>query len=88
MEDFYRGQFKKGKYTGMGKLRFKDGVYEGEFIHGHFDGYGKFKKFDGLIYKGYFQNNIFKGLSTHTIIPMIRDSTFERSRFQDMYYIL
>ena len=50
-QDFYKGQFKRGKYTGSGRLRFAQGVYQGCFINGFFEGYGKiliqrkFKKF-------------------------------------------
>ena len=41
MPDFYKGQFKKGKYTGVGRLRFAQGVYQGNFINGFFEGYGR-----------------------------------------------
>ena len=53
----YRGEFYKGKFEGIGVLRFKDGrAYEGEFYRGEIYGKGKIlNQFGKKVFEGYFQ---------------------------------
>ncbi len=52
-ENFYVGEFKKGKYCGNGRLKTKSGdTMEGQWESGELHGYGKATFDDGDVYEG------------------------------------
>ena len=66
----YVGEFKNGKFDGVGKYTYRSdpsneeedfNLYEGEFAAGKFDGKGECNYADGSTYRGYFSEGMREG---------------------------
>ena len=57
----YEGEFKAGKFNGMGKIQIDNYLYyNGNFLNGKMEGNGQLILEEG-VFKGIFKNNLIKG---------------------------
>ena len=60
-EFMYEGEFKAGKFNGMGKIQIDNYLYyNGNFLNGKMEGNGQLILEEG-VFKGIFKNNLIKG---------------------------
>ena len=58
----YEGNWKGGKPTGYGELRYKDGsYYKGQFVNSRPEGEGEYFVYGNFEYKGHFKEGLFDG---------------------------
>ena len=61
----YTGNFKAGRFDGIGKAVYRDGdEYIGEWLNGLKEGKGKYSFADGSIYRGHFHKDLIEGKGT------------------------
>ena len=65
-EVIYKGEFKNGKKSGIGKMIIKKDVYEGEFRNDLFDGKGVYYYSNGNKWEGKFRKGKRHGMGTFT----------------------
>lgn len=57
----YEGEFKGGKFNGMGKIQIDNYLhYNGSFVNGKIEGNGQLILEEG-VFRGIFKNNLIKG---------------------------
>ena len=62
------GVSKSGYYEGEGEARFKVGHrYVGGFKHGKMNGKGRYEWVDGIVFEGYFHDNVAEGHGVYTL---------------------